>query len=471
MKFPIDNPRARLLAAIMSAMAMIALLFATLASDRAQGSVAAGGNPGTSAQGGEAGSGGDSQSGGGTQTDGSAQTGGKQEGNPNGQQTGANDDPALPLDDDVAPAPDSIGTDIPVTYFGPKPSEVDKKLIGPVKLLRAGTTDPDAGTVTLPLYRGQTKAGENVWYILTDTTDERNAEALGLNFSGKLHYADVGKVVRTGRLEKDATLTFDAGTVDFSPERKVVPASGAKPFPPKQATPGSVADANYSPLVKITNAGGHIYNAPVVAFGVGADALDFCEGNVDHSLVHDRVTKICPSGNANGGGTVTLKTTPIFSFAKPSTYISTEASDPMVAALDQGTHAPAMAGVPVGRDDSAFSAIERLFVIANGPTGTKNPQRQGLFSALTDKDPKGQPAPPLHVIGGIPTVALDYSPLWDLNLGEWTPEAVEKGYRSRIIDEFQYLGMVQQGWITGPGGKPFGSTGIVVNCPIIERFL
>jgi len=397
--------------------------------------------------------------------------GGSQQGNANGQATGANNDPTVNLGDDVAPAPDSIGTDIPVTYFGPKPSEVDKRLIGPVKLLRAGDTDPDAGTVTLPLYRGQMKDGTNVWFILTDTTDKDNADALGLNFSGKLHYADVGRTVRKAWLQKDASLTFEKGAVDFAPERKIVPGDAAKPFPPKVAQPGSVGDADYTPIVKIENAGGHIYNAPVVAYGVDGDDLKFCNGKVDHSLVHDRVTKICPSGDANGGGTVTLKTTPIFSFAKPSTYISTEASDPMVAALDAGTHAPAIADVPVGRDDSAFSAIERLFVTANGPTGVKNPQRQGLFSALSDKTLKGEPAPPLHVIGGIPTVALDYSPLWDLNLGEWTQEAIDKGYRARVIDEFQYLGLVQQGWITGPMGKPFGSTGIVVNCPIVERFL
>lgn len=425
------------------------------------GDTGSNGNGGSNNNGGSNGNGGDTGLG-----DGSSQ-----EGNPTGQQTGANDDPTVDLGDEVGPAPDSIGTDIPVTYFGPKPSEVDRRLVGPVKLLRAGTTDPDAGTVTLPLYRGQTKAGQNVWYILTDTTDRDNAEALGLNFSGKLNYSAVGRGVRIGRLEKDASVTFDAGTVDFSPKRMVIPGAGDKPFPPQQAQPGSVADADYSPLVRIVNAGNHIYNAPIVAFGVDGDDLNFCNGTVNHALVHDRVTKICPEGNRNGGGTVTLKTTPIFSFAKPSTYISTDASDPMVAALDMGTFAPAMKDFKVGRDDSAFSAVERLFVIANGPTGQDNPQRQGLFSALTDKTPKGDPAPPLHVIGGIPTVALDYSPLWDLNLAEWTQEAIDKGYRSRMIDEFQLLGMVQQGWLTGPMGKPFGSTGIVVNCPIVERFL
>lgn len=372
----------------------------------------------------------------------------------------AQEDPSV---DDAAPAPPSIGADVPVTYFGPLPSDVDKRLVGPVQLLRSGTLDVRKGTIELPLYRGQTSDGRAVWYILTDTTDKDNAEALGLNHSAKLAYSDVGNAVRTGRLERDTGLTFESGTVDFSPTRRLVPGPAGRPFPPRVAEPGSIGDAGYSPLVKIENAGGHVYNAPMIAFDVTAAEISACKGTVNHRLVHDRVTKICP--RANGGGTVTIDLTPIFSFAKPALYMSTEASDPATATLDKGTFAPALGDVEVGRDDSAFSAIERLFVTVNGPMGRDNPQRQGLFSALRDR------RDPLHVIGGIPTVALDYSPLWDVNLGEWTPRAVRRGYRSRLIDEFQLLGLVRQGHITGPGGARYGSSGIVVNCPIVHRFL
>ncbi len=381
--------------------------------------------------------------------------------------------PPPPPSQSPLPPPPSVGADVPLSYFGPAPSEVnldprEAALIGPVKLLRAGTVDPVAFTVTLPLYRGQMKNGTPVWYILTDTTDKANADALGLNHSAKLAYAQVGRVVRLARLQKDATLTFESGAVDFGPTRAVVPGDAPKPFPPKQAQPGSVGDANYTPLVRIENAGNHIYNAPVVAFGVDAGQINFCNGNVDYSRVHDRVVKICPEG-ANGG-TVTLKMSPIFSFARPTAYISTEASDPVVATLDEGTFTPALADLEVGGDDSFASAVERLFVTANGPTGKDNPQRQGLFSALTDVGDDGKPLPPTHVIGGVPTLALDYSPLWDINLGQWTQNAIDRGYRSRMIDEFQYLRMVELGHITGPDGKPFGSTGIVVNCPIVMRF-
>lgn len=369
-------------------------------------------------------------------------------------------------DNDFQPAPPSIGADVPVTYFGPAPSSVQKELVGPVQLLNAGTVDQDAGTITLPLYRGQMRNGKNVWFILTDTTDEGNAAALGLNFSPKLAYAAVDQGVRDAKLEADASLTFQSGRVDFSPEHVVVPGS-PDPFPPAEFQPGSVGDAAYSPLVRITNAGNHIYNAPVIAFDASDEQISFCEGNPDYSLVHDKVVSICPDGN--GGGTVTLALTPGFSFAKPVLYLSTEASDPLAASLEGATLAPGLADITVGRDDSAFSAVERIFLTLNGPTnspdGVVNPQRQGLNSALSGE------GGPLNVLGGIPTVATDYSPLWDVNLGEWTQDAIERGFRSRVTEEFQILGLVERGWITGPGGAPYGSVGIIVNCPIVMRFL
>jgi len=381
-----------------------------------------------------------------------------------GSATGLAQDDATPEPagiDEVQPAPASIGADIPATYFGPPPSEVNKNLVGPVELLRAGEIDMEAGTVTLPLYEGRMADGTPVWYVLTDTTDEGNANALGLNHSPKIAYANVEGGVRTATLEQDLTLTFDQGTVDFEPGFVLIPGEGEAAFPPLTAQPGSVGDEAYSPLVKIENAGGHIYNAPIVAFGNTAEEIAFCDGDPDHSLVHDRVVAICPEEQ-----TVTIQMVVGFSFARPVFYMSFDASDPMVATLEMATFAPALSNIQVGFDDGAFSALERLFVTANGPTGSDNPQRQGLNSALL-----GEGAGPLNVFGGVPTLALDYSPLWDLNLGVWTEEAIDAGYRSRMIDEFQYLGMAQQGHITGMEGGPFGSTGFVINCPIVARLL
>jgi len=87
---------------------------------------------------------------------------------------------------------------------------------------------------------------------------------------------------------------FDAGTVNFAPERKIIPGPPGHEFPPTFATPGSVGDANYGPLVKIVNAANVIYNAPMVAFDVDANAISFPNGNVDYSKVHDQVVAIDP---------------------------------------------------------------------------------------------------------------------------------------------------------------------------------
>ena len=364
--------------------------------------------------------------------------------------------------EDASPPPSNVGTDIPITYQGPPPSGFKKELVGPVELLRAAEVDLETFTFTLPLYRGEMTDGTPVWYILTDTTDEGNANALGLNHSPKLAYANVEGAVRTATLAKDLTLIFDQGTVDFSPERTIEPGEGDAPFPPAVAEPGSVGDDAYSPLVRIENAGGHIYNAPIIAMGVEAEELQaFCEGDPDFSMVHDRVVSICPDD-----AIVTLKAVAGFSFARPVVYVSFEASDPIAATMEQSTFAPALANVQVGFDDGAFSAVERLFSFANGPTGSGNPQRQGFNSVLS-----GESTEPLNVFGGVPTIALDYSPLWDMNLGVWTDEAIENGYRSRMIDEFQILNIAEQGFLTGPEGADFGSSGIIINCPIVMRLL
>jgi hypothetical protein len=362
---------------------------------------------------------------------------------------------------EIAPAPAAIGADVPATYFGPQPSSVQRELVGEYQNLKSGKIDLDKGTITLPLYEGAMKSGQIVWYIVTDTDDKGNADQLGLNYSPKLTFADVGRAVRKGTLDNKFKLIFDAGTVDFSPKRSVTPGDAPNFFPPKQFQPTGVGDNDYSPLVKISNAGNHIYNAPIVAYNVSAEMLNqFCDGNPNYGMVHQKVLKICPRDK-----TVTMLLTTGFSFAKPVLYLSTDTNNRLTATLEGATYAPGLEDIQGGGDDSLFSPVERIFVFANGATGKDNPQRQGLNSALSDG------ASPLNVLGGIPTVATDYSPIWDINPAVWTQRAIELGYRSRMTEEFAILGMVQKGWITGLDGKKFGSVGFVVNCPIVYRFL
>jgi hypothetical protein len=382
---------------------------------------------------------------------------------------------AFAQDNEIEPPPPSIGADVPVTYFGPSPSQVDKRLVGPVQLLRSGVLDLENLTITLPLYKGRVgggggdddrpqSSGKTVWFVITDTTDIQNADALGILPAFKLEYADTGRAVRRGWIQRDGSVTFERGMVNFAPERRVVPGNEPHPFPPRVFTPGSVGDRYYSPLVRLENAGGHIYNAPIVATG---EQANYKQGEVDYRKVHDKVVAISTEEQ-----TVTLALTLGFTFGKPLLYLSTDASHELNAALEASTLAPALQDVAVGRDDSFASGIERLFAVVNGPRGRDNPQRQGFESALGDANVAG----PLNVFGGVPTVALDYSPLWDMNVGVWTPQAIENGYRSRMIDEFQFLGMVQRGHITAAPGTPipresFGSSGFIVNCPVVHRLL
>lgn len=402
-------------------------------------------------------------------------------------------------DDDVTPGPASVGSDIPVTYFGPAPSESNPRLIGPLQLLTAGNVDleSEVATVTLPLYRGLLLSGgpsdgQPFYYIVTDTTDPDNARALGLNLSEKLAFSDALDrnqnpiAVRRGFFDQDGVLITSGGAVDFAPERAVSPnstdASGTNNLLTTLGfTPGAIGtdvgdpDGFYSPLVKITNARNHIYNAPIVSFNTtDAQLAPYCDGisadeeQAARAILHDSVVSICP-GAAGEPGTVTLELVLGFSFGRPVLYISTDTSADLPAALEGAIFAPAMANIPVGRDDSLFSAVERIFGFTNGDVnaqdGQVSPKRQGFNSAILGE------GGPLNVLGGIPTVATDYSPLWDLNLGEWTQEAIDRGYRSRMTEEFAILGMAERGFLTGPGGAPYGSTGIIINCPIVQRLL
>ncbi len=359
----------------------------------------------------------------------------------------------------VLPAPPSVGATVDLSYFGPPPSASNPSLVGPYQLLKSGTVDVGSGTVTLPLYKG-TMAGskKNVWYILTDVNDTEVATSLGLNFSGKLNFA--GNAVRTANIDENGDLVFDKGTVDFRPARTVVPGPSSAPFPPTTAKPGSIGDSDYSPLVRVVNGGDRIYNAPIVAFDVAENDINYPSGGPDYTRVHDEVLTIDPFAR-----TVTLQLINGFSFGHELWYMSMDASLPDVAAIEGATFAPALQKIVLGKDDSFGSAVERLFVATNGPSdfGCDNPQRQGLYAALTDG------FRPNNIFGGIPTVATDYSPLWNGQLYEWTPDSVSKGFRGQLRGEFQVLTFVQDGLITGPNGTKFGSAQFIVNCPPVQR--
>ena len=372
----------------------------------------------------------------------------------------------------IIPPLASIGTKVDISQFPPPDSLTNPDLAGPVQLLRSGKFDipiesltgvnipsgTPRGTVTLPLFKGAVKTPSGLkpaWYIILDAGNQVEAERLGVNFSKKLPNA--GDAARPATRQADGTFLFGSGIVDFSPNRVVVSGPEERAFPPTTAQPGSVGDADYSPLVRVD---GIVYDAPVVAAAVEDADISFPNGNPNYALVHDQVVAIDPARR-----TVTMSLINGYSFGKPVFYISTDSSDPTVSAIEGNTFAPRMRRLEVGIDDIARSAVERIFIATNGASqgGCANPQRQGLSAALLDGHR------PNNTFGGIPTTATDYSPVWDANLYEWTDEAIEKGYRGLLTEEFRILKLARDRYITGPNGAPFGSAGPVIVCGVAAR--
>ena len=373
----------------------------------------------------------------------------------------------------LIPALASTGTKVDISQFPPQDSLTDPELVGPVQLLKSGKFDipiealttvnvsgSTRGTVTLPLYKGAVNTPSGLrpaWYVILDAGNQAEADRLGVNFSKKLRVANVGDAARPATVRADGTFLFSSGLVDFSPNHVLVPGPEERPFPPEQAQPGSVGDADYSPLV---SANGIIYDAPIVAAAVDDAQINFPDGNPNYALVHDQVVAIDPVNR-----TVTLNLINGFSFGHPVLYISTESSDPTVATIERNTFAPRMRKIETGVDDIARSAVERIFIATNGPSegACANPQRQGIFAAILDGHR------PNNTFGGTPHVASDYSPVWDANIYEWTQDAIDKGYRGLQNEEFRILTLARDGYITGPNGAPFGSAGPVIVCGVAAR--
>ncbi len=362
--------------------------------------------------------------------------------------------------DEIRKAPASIYPDLHTIVAQPSPSEVDPRMLGPVVLLKSAHIDLEKGTATVPLRKGKLKDGTPVWFIITDTTDENLSNLHGVNYSPKMAYALTGKGARRATIGKDGGFNFDTGSVDFKPVLGITPGPANAPFPPAKFQPGSVGDANYTPMVYIENsAKSVIMNAPVLSQATETELNAMCAGKVDKSKVHDKVVSICPRD-----GTVTLSMTLGFTFDKPIFYLSTEANNPLVASLENATYAPALEDVPFALEDaSPGESAERIVVVVNGPTGKDNPHRQGLVSALSGE------GGPLNVLGGIPTINLDYSPLWRLFPAVWTEEAIQKGYRYRMTSALQAAEMSTRGYLKSLDGGDFRAVGFVVNCPVVYR--
>lgn len=348
--------------------------------------------------------------------------------------------------EDPRPAPPAVADYYPVAY-------------AQQQILPTARIDTAAGTVTLPLHQGRMRDGRTVWFVVTDASDRQFARKYGANYSAKLADAP-STAVRTASLV-GGTLVFDRGTVDFAPERRVAPGPAPDYFPPTEAVPGSVGDADYSPLVRVRGSNA-VLNATIVAFDVAAAEIEFPNGTVDHTKVIDRAVAISPARR-----TVTFATSPATAGGRAVLFISLDSNSPLVSALEASTYAPRLSGVPVGTGNRPGSAVSANFVVTNGPTGATNPLRQGLDSALSDPG-----AQVLDVFATVPGVVAgeSYSPLWDLQVSTWSDAAVAAGHRTVLHGELDARAAAARGDLTNPDGTPLSASGLISNCPVLAHF-
>ncbi|HEY4022686.1 MAG TPA: hypothetical protein VGM75_28600 [Pseudonocardiaceae bacterium] len=358
-------------------------------------------------------------------------------------------------------------------------------------------------TVRLPLYPGIAYKGtpqqEQVWYVLLDASDSGLAHDLGVNYAPKLSNIAISDpaAVQTVTLENrtpqanpfgPAVIDF-AGAPDFSPTRIADP--GPDGFPLATFQPGAVAGPGYSPFIKIAGSD-VIYNAPIVATGNGPFDVTHHSNTSDRALgIHIADPSKPGQFNESWADMLFVKG---FDAGQPIVYLSTDAGQPLTAVLERSTYVPALNEASCnGCDDFLGSARERLFGFINGQTGVNNPQAQG-FQHLAQDGMVGKDASLndpafidslryggdlLNVFGDFPTLsdprhADAYAPLWDAQLGLWTPKAIQEGLDKRQIDEVQIfnLAATRPDLLTGVDPatgqpEPYGSVGVDINCAVI----
>lgn len=301
--------------------------------------------------------------------------------------------------------------------------------------ISSAVEDPANNTVSLPIRRGISH-GATVWFVVLDASTDLAAGQFGVNRSQKL--ANARGTVAVQKVQVINGVFHFPATVDFRPERVVVP--GPAGFPPLAAQPGAVGEPGYSPLIEMPD--GTVLNAPHLANG---------SGQADKVVSLDTVA-----------GRVVYRQTEGFSNGRMVLYMSTDSSNAVAATLENVTFAPQLDFLPSVGNDGTDSARASLAAFVNGQTGANNPQRQGLNSALLDGlDPK-------NVLRWTPNQGR-YSPMWDVNLAKWSDALVATGQNVLQKDFNDIQGLAGHGFISAPDGQPFRASGFIVNCPIVSQ--
>jgi hypothetical protein len=330
-------------------------------------------------------------------------------------------------------------------------STIDPPSVGvyTYKIPSASRIDISHETVTLPLYKGRTKAGDDTWYIVTESSDLPNATQRGVNYSNKLLNALGTAAVQKGKFDDD-TVVFE-GTVNFGLTRVLVP-DPVNGFPPLKYSPGAMGDALYSPLVHLPGDGkGIVLNAPQVANHTGVSGsvvdIDYDSRTVDMLMLLGFV-----DGQFSG-------------------YLRTDASIALVAAIERSTLAPNLNAAPGIANDEPPSSRAAIIPIVNGIRGDDMAMRQGLQSALL-----GQ-GDPFNVEQEQPNDPVHYSPIWDVTPVAWTNAAIAAGSRVQLHSQDDVRLEAEAGNVVSalPGTPNVGLGGInaigaISNCPVIFTF-
>ena len=340
---------------------------------------------------------------------------------------------------------------------------------------------------TLPLHKG-TAGGETVWFVITDSSDAKMARDLGVNHAPRLsniaqNCPACAQTVKTSDPVLGRAPVGFEGAPDFSPERTAVP--GPRAFPPQSFTVGATGGPNYSPFVTVEGTG-IVYNAPIVATGDGPFDV------TTHTDTHDRTLGIDTENM-----TADMLFVRGFSNGEPILYLSFESSDAFTAMGERSTFVPALSDSPFqnggGETDSARASI---FTFVNAKTGLESDstrgaaagegRAQGLTHAFVDgfvgrdaavANPEVLESLRLgadvsNIFDVFPTNTRlsdreEYSPLWDLQLGVYSDEAVAEGLNGLKTDANVVRRLAAEGLITSPGGQPLGSANVLINCPAL----
>lgn len=304
-------------------------------------------------------------------------------------------------------------------------------------LLKSAVENADYTEVTLPIFEGQ-RNGESVWFVVTESSDKADAEARGVHYSPKMANGKGTLAVQKVGMANGKVQFL--GSVDFAPDRVVIPSETG--FPPKEAKPGAIGEALYTPLIELPN--GVVLNAPQIK---------------NNSGTHDRLVRIDLDKHR-----ATFRMTDGFFEGRRVHYTSFNASDPAVAALEAANYTPNLKALPNKGSNEPSSALTGLAPIVNGPTGKMNPHRQGLSSTLMGE------GDPLNIVQEIPAGdrALAYSPMWDVHATVWAQAPMQTSTSITLEDFHEVEKKAYAGLISGPEGKAWGSIGVVVNCPIIS---